>query len=228
MEQLGFWDTPWEEWLSQALEKPVELTFTRNRSTMVSYRESQGVLRVRLNQSFRKANRDVRVALVGYLKNHDRRASRILNQFILERPMEIETPELTLRTQGAVHNLRHLFGELNSAFFHQGCSARITWGQASRKQRRRSIQLGVYVRELNLIRIHPSLDQGFVPRFFVGGIVFHEMLHEVFGVGVHQGRRAVHPPEFMALEEAYPHFAACRDWERKNVHRLLAYRPAIA
>ena len=38
------------------------------------------------------------------------------------------------------------------------------------------------------------------------------MLHDVFGVEQRGRRRQVHPPEFTAIEESYPDFAA--QWRR--------------
>jgi hypothetical protein len=86
----------------------------------------------------------------------------------------------------------------------------------------------VYVADQGLIRIHPALDQAFVPRHYVAWIVFHELLHEVFGVEKRGSRRCVHPPEFQAIEQTYPHYLACKTWEERNLHRLLRYRPGSA
>ena len=114
--------------------------------------------------------------------------------------------------------------ELNARYFHNASEARITWGASGTRRRRRSIQLGCYVGRERLIRIHPSLDQPFVPRHYVAWVVFHEMLHEVFGVEGDGGRRSLHPPEFMAIEQSFPGYETCLRWEEANLDRLLRYR----
>ena len=49
------------------------------------------------------------------------------------------------------------------------------------------------------------------------------MIHEVLGVEEVGGRRQVHPPEFVVLEEGYAHYERARAWQRANLGRLLAY-----
>lgn len=72
--------------------------------------------------------------------------------------------------------------------------------------------------------MHPSLDQSFVPEFYVAWVIFHEMLHEAYGVEEVNGRRHVHPPEFVALEQTYPNYERARAWEKRHLSRLLRYR----
>ena len=56
----------------------------------------------------------------------------------------------------------------------------ITWGQGSTRKVTRSLRLGSFVSERNLIRIHPKLDRASVPDRFVRYIIFHELLHALF------------------------------------------------
>ena len=93
--------------------------------------------------------------------------------------------------------------------------------------RRRSIRFGSYSAQENVIRIHPLLDQDFVPQYFIRYIVFHEMLHAF--LGAHEsssGRRRVHTREFRRRERAYPDYARAVEWESKesNLRRLLNRR----
>ncbi len=84
--------------------------------------------------------------------------------------------------------------------------------------------LGTYSADLGLIRIHPALDQPFVPDFFVESVVHHEMLHERHGTGVSPtGRRILHSPAFRAEERQHPDYTRARTWERKHIHLLLRY-----
>lgn len=213
------------DYLSARLGRPVQLTLTRNRSTMLSAEQHPQALRLRLHQMFASASREVREALVAYLGSGSRRAGQVLDRFIAEQSAKIARPVRRLRPQGQVHDLQAILGELNATYFHHACTANISWGRASGRRRRRSIQLGLYRAGERLITIHPSLDQGFVPRQYVAWVVYHEMLHDVFGVAEHGGRRSLHPPEFAVLEQLFPEFERCKEWEAKNLSRLLRYRP---
>ena len=102
----------------------------------------------------------------------------------------------------------------------------ITWGKPTSGKNRRSIQLGCYVERERLIRIHPCLDQAFVPHYYVAWVIYHEMLHELLGVEVVNGRRCVHSEEFRLMEECYPDYERAVAWEKKHINRLLRYRPS--
>ena len=99
----------------------------------------------------------------------------------------------------------------------------ITYGPAPRARKpRKSIKMGSYSADARVIRIHPALDQREVPRYFVAWIVFHEMLHHVYKVrrGA-DGRRCVHPPEFLAHERRFRDFRRAQEWEQENLDLLL-------
>ena len=217
-----------EIWLEQETKRPVKLTFTRNRRQMLSWKPEAGTLKVRAHEMFRDASYEIWCAVVSYFLDGDRLCGQVVDQFI-ERELRNWSQENArqepIRSVGKYHHLGELFDELNNEFFHQACVSQITWGRAGKAQRRvrKSIQLGVYDPELKVIRIHPSLDQSFVPRFYVRWIIFHEMLHEILGVRSEGGRRQIHPPEFVALEESYPDYAQCMAWQRGNLKRLLSY-----
>src|SRR5262249_27102696 len=90
------------------------------------------------------------------------------------------------------------------------------------RRRRKSIKMGSYSADSKVIRIHPALDQSRVPRYFVEWIVFHEMLHDVYRTRkLENGRRCVHPPEFLAHERRFHDFKRARAWENENLDLLL-------
>ena len=212
--------------LARYTGRAVRVTFTQNRSTMISYREKHGgALDIRLHQMFLEAPDGVLAALAVYLTGRDKRAAAVIDGFIRARQAEVPPPDVRCVPTGRFHDLRALFDRLNATYFHGACVARITWGSAGSRRYRRSIQLGCYVRGESLIRVHPCLDQAFVPEFYVAWIVFHEMLHEVFGVERHGTRHSIHPPEFVAIEQTYPDYARCKAWEEQNLPRLLRFRP---
>ena len=92
-------------------------------------------------------------------------------------------------------------------------------------RRRRTIRLGSYDARENLIRVHPALDQSWVPRLFVEAVVYHEMLHALMPAKESGGRRCLHGPEFRRRERQLPGVRRRGVVARANVHRLLRSRP---
>jgi hypothetical protein len=207
------------------------LGITDNRFTMITVRRDRGpVYRVRLHHMFTSAPPPVTRALARYIAHNETQASRDLsryieeNQHIIRRAPRRRPAPLTLETSGEVHDLRAVFDDLNRAYFSGAIDARITWGvRGARRRRRSSIKMGSYSVEDRLIRIHPTLDRRFVPRFFVDWIVYHEMLHQVHDIPVVDGRRQFHTPEFIAEESNFEHHERAREWERRNLDRLLNF-----
>jgi len=215
---------PFVTWLRGQLGKPVRLVFTNNRTTFVSAREHHGLMHLRLHQAFAKAGPREVEAILGYLKGGNREANRCLGEFIAGCERPVRTPRSAVVTAGRCHDLAVLATEVNVTYFHGSCTAQVTWGVAAKRRRRRTIQLGCFVADENLIRIHPCLDQAFVPRPYVAWVIFHEMLHEVLGVARSKRRRRVHPPEFGAMEATFPGYQALKAWEVENLPRLMNYR----
>jgi hypothetical protein len=90
---------------------------------------------------------------------------------------------------------------------------------------RKSIKMGSYSADSKVIRIHPALDQPVVPRYFVEWIVFHEMLHHVYRTRRGEdGRRCVHPPEFIEHERRFHDYKRAQAWEDENLDLLLRAR----
>jgi hypothetical protein len=207
------------------------LGITDNRFTMISVRRDRGpVYRVRLHHMFVLAPPPVTRALARYISHNESQASRDLSRFIEENQEAIRRaprrrpPALTLETLGENYDLREIYDELNARYFASQIDARITWGaRGTRRRRRNSIKMGSYSVEDRLIRIHPALDRRFVPRFFLEWIVFHEMLHQVHDIPVVDGRRQFHTPEFLEQESSFEHIERARDWERRNLDRLLNF-----
>jgi len=209
----------------------VAVTLTDNRYTMISVRRLPKDKRyeVRLHHMFADADPVITRALARYIAENDAEASRILGDFIDSNSGHVRgrarrQPAQVIFTAGETHDLRTIFDELNAQYFADKIDAVITWGQRiGRPRRRNSIKMGSYSVEERLIRIHRSLDRGFVPRFFVAWIVFHEMLHQVHDIRVKNGRREFHSKEFLADEAMYEHYEQAKGWERRHLDALLTY-----
>ncbi len=66
-----------------------------------------------------------------------------------------------------------------------------------------------------------KLDSAQVPAYFVEYILFHEMLHEVLGIGSRaDGRRDIHGSLFRLMESTYPDFDRAQRFEKELCRRL--------
>lgn len=222
--------------------RPVVLSITDNRHSIISHSVKHGVLHARIHHMFLDAPPRVIAALVRYVARDDRAASQIIGQYIeanggrlARRPPRA----IPLAPRGEHHDLLAMFRELNQRYFEGGCHALITWGRRTgRKSRepRKAIKLGSYSSLERLIRIHPVLDRSWVPRYFVAYVVYHEMLHHMIpsargnvrqassNIASARGqivRRVLHPPEFLERERQFHHYERAREWERRHISRLL-------
>jgi hypothetical protein len=72
------------------------------------------------------------------------------------------------------------------------------------------------------VRIHPALDRGDVPEWFVRYVLMHEILHAALPPRLGKGRRWVHHgPEFRAREGEYVDYQRALKWEERNLPRLI-------
>lgn len=217
----------------QALERkirgafpgPVILSITDNRHSIITHRIQRGMLHVRIHHMFLDAPVLVVDALVRYVTRDDRDASAILGDFIDANGFRLARRKRNapLVTKGKHHDLLTLFGDMNERYFDGAVNALITWGKrpTTTAPRRKTIKLGSYSAVDRLIRVHPSLDRNWVPRYFVAYIVYHEMLHHVIPGSRGLGRVNFHPPEFKEREPQFRHFDRAIEWEKRHVARLL-------
>ena len=212
--------------LAAVLGRPVRLVVTDNRRTMVSARALGGRIEVRLHHMFLEADERVVVSLGRYLACRDRAAGARIDAFIEAQRHRIAQPKrrrTLLRTRGTVHDLKQLYRELLGDFPPGAMDGvRVTWGRRVRRRAgQRSIQLGTYAPRDQLIRIHPVLDQEWVPAFYVASVLFHEMLHHAVPPERSGGQVRYHTPAFRARERAFRHHREAERWEKAHLARLL-------
>ena len=214
-----------ERRLSAIGRQPVLLAITDNRHSMIHATRRHGLLRVRVHHMFLDAPPDVVDALARFLIYRDREASSVVGRYIDVNATRIRSLEhrRTLRQAGAVHDLQAIYDDVNAAYFYGDVDARIGWGSeaTTRRKRRSTIKLGSYTAQEQLIRIHPRLDQAFVPKYFVSFVVFHEMLHHVMPATRVAGRRMLHPAEFRVRERTFRAYDRAIAWEKAHLGRLL-------
>lgn len=221
--------TELEQQLKEHIGAPVLVSFTDNTSTMISFKRRGRAFYLRVHRMFGGAPAPVVLALGSFVsKDQTTRAeAKLLDDWIERHRDSLNSARAdALKPQpfGEVYDLVGMFDDLNARYFGGKIEAQITWTRAAKNQRRTSIHMGTYSDELRLIRIHPALDQAWVPKFFVEFVVFHEMLHQVHQVGPHEGgRREVHSRAFRRDEARFLEYREARAWERQNLKRLLRY-----
>jgi hypothetical protein len=122
------------------------------------------------------------------------------------------------------HDLDSLAAEVHAAYFRTSARLVIQWGKRIGRKKRRSIRLGSYDGATKIIRIHPSLDTPFVPRFFIQSIIYHEYLHHVLGPS--------HNMRFHKHERRFVYHRESKQWLKRNLPFLLgrkeeARRPVL-
>jgi hypothetical protein len=214
-----------ERKLRSAFPGPVILSITDNRHSIITHRVQRGILHARVHHMFLDAPAQVIDALVRYVTRGDRDASATLGDYIDANGFRLARRKRSslLVTKGKHHDLLALFHDLNERYFGEAVNTLITWGKrpTTGAVKRKTIKLGSYSAVDRLIRVHPSLDRNWVPRYFVAYIVYHEMLHHVIPGSRGLGRVNLHPPEFKERERHFRHFDRAIEWEKRHVARLL-------
>lgn len=217
--------------LQLAFAGPVELLVTDNRRRMVTRTQEEETLRVRVHMMFLDAPDRILDALVDYVVHGDRLASTLIGEYIHANSFRIRASRPAagpLRTQGRVHDLSAIVADVKERYFGSWIAADVmaVWGRRTgpRSLKRATIKLGSYSAAERLVRIHPVLDNEWVPRYFVSYIVFHELLHHVVPAVCLGGRSVLHSPEFLRRERTFKHYERAIEWERKHIDRLLRAR----
>jgi hypothetical protein len=216
--------------IRDATSSAVSLHVTDNKRVLISQKREGERLVVRLHHVFLRAEPAVVAALAKYVHRRDAKSGTLIDAFLSREQDYLRRSrarrETMARPLGNVHDLESILGEVVRTHFDEELALpRITWGKRSGgKRRRRSIQLGTYEREEGLIRIHPALDRDWVPRTYVGFIVYHELLHHLVPPVERAGRLHVHTAEFRRLERRYAQFDEARRFEKENLNRLLRER----
>ena len=217
-----------QSWLKERLKAPVALTWTNNRTTMVTVRGSRaGGYRLRMQRLFHQAPDLVWNALVAYICGTDTLASGILRTYLqhhqhqLRHRLSRQPLSPWLQPQGRYFDLAAIYRTLNHTFFANQIEATITWMRHTTKRPCTSIRFGSYHPDQRVIRVHRALDQPFVPPYVVEHVVFHEMLHQLIPRQRLNGRWSIHPPAFRQQERRFPAYQQAQAWQRKHLKRLL-------
>jgi len=212
--------------LAEAIGEPIDLVPTNNRSRMLSWnREESGLLRVRLQRLYARADEQTIEAVGRYIRSGDLSARKLVRAYATKVGDQLKPMRRTRigSPLGESHDLRAYLEQQNREHFDGQFRGQIGWSRRTSGRRRRSIRLGSWNVERNLIRIHPVLDDGWVPDYVLRFVVFHELLHAIMGSQQHRGRRVFHTAAFRDREQSHPDFNRAEGWIHDHLDALLAY-----
>jgi hypothetical protein len=208
------------DYLESATGKTINLTITDNTVSMLSMRhKKRNTILVRLHWMFLHADNNVIREIASFIKKKNDKTPSI-TRFIQENRKCIRKGSgkpLTNNVQGKNHNLIKIFDFLNTKYFDERIKAVITWGKRRRRWYKGKRTLGSYDQSNNVIRINPLLDQKSVPNYFVGFVVYHEMIHADMGYEKDRKKNLNHTKEFKRREKLYKHYEKAILWEKKHL-----------
>src|SRR5260370_34156767 len=126
---------------------------------------------------------------------------------------------LSLRQEGEHFALGAIFDHLNKRYFRGRLrNYKVEWGRRRKHRPKDHFVFGTIQEEDRVIRIHPLLDQAFVPRWFLKYVLYHEMLHSVVPDKLlRSGRRPRHTEQINRREEPFCRFSRMPRWEQQNL-----------
>lgn len=207
--------------LEKMTGKTVVLSITDNATRLLSIRERQHSLSVRMHWMFLRAGDDVISEIAGFIRKRKSRTP-LIREFInsnrdcIRVTARSSRPSVMMRTQGRFHDLKAIFAALNNAYFDGKTSSSISWGRRNGRRVVKRRILGSFSSQTNTIWISPLLDRRNVPGFFVRYIVYHEMLHSIMKEEPANGRRSLHGPAFRQRERLFGEYEEATAWEKKH------------
>jgi len=199
----------------------VDVVITDNRRRMLTTKTMPERRRIRIHHMFLGCGPETLTAIVQLATGDDRARDHIKSYIQDNRDaIRFRPDDEDLDPEGDHYDLAEMLDRARSQLEEPGLEEiEITWGRDGRGSK--SIRFGSYDFDQRLIRVHPALDQEWVPEFFVEFIVYHELLHAVCPPVEGEDGRRVHTEEFIELERQFPRYQEAVEWESTNLRRIL-------
>jgi len=204
----------------------VDLVITDNRRRMVTAKTEHGRHRLRVHHMFLGSDPETVAAIVALVQGDEEARGRIERYIRCNRDqISFRPDDDEIECEGDHFDLSEILdavrGLLSEEHRDEVDEVEISWGRDGRGSK--SIRFGSYDFDQRLIRVHPALDEAWVPRYFVAFIVYHELLHPICPPQRSgENRRNVHTERFEALERAFPRYEDAIEWESENLSRILS------
>lgn len=213
-----------EQLLSSLISKRVVIELNRNERSFIriAHCSSDG-LHLSLHRLFLTAPLKILQALARFLKG-DRSARLLLTHFIHTcKDLSNTTCRKNLQTAGEHHALDDCYRRMSDRYFPRADPLAVTWYAQSRPRAGRSITLGLFDRQKQLIKVHRLLDRAEVPSLYIEFVLYHEALHNIFLPMIDESREnlRLHPLSFKRAERAFEGYRECRLWQRTHLFAML-------
>lgn len=212
--------------LAPHVDGPVVVQFTHSRRVIARTERRRRATFVRLHRFFAEAPNPV-CALLGTWLESGGKPNEALGAWIDEQLQSVDAfsrQSFVPDHRAVAHSIAAIYDELLETEFDGVFSEEnlplVTWGRRGRTRAKKTIRLGSFERERNIVRVHAVLDQSAVPQWFVSYVMFHELLHAIHLKDVLAGEDP-HGPTFCARESQHPDFWRAGLWLRFNLPALL-------
>ena len=218
------------EEFSRLLGPGFNVVFTNSRRTIVSVDSRTRPATAKVSSIFTMADTMIIQELCRFIKGGAKSLPPAVKAFIHERPPIRIAGNLKgkrRKTKGKIYDLKGLMQKVDEEYFKGSLQASITWGRNppqpdGKKKRKRSIRYGSYDHDLDLVTIHPALDDNRIPESFVRFVIYHEMLHKVVRPEVtSEGAVRFHNKLFRLKERQFFGYKEVRAWEKENIWKVL-------
>lgn len=119
-------------------------------------------------------------------------------------------------TKGDVHDLNEVFAAVNSTYFNDSLTARITWSNRVGGLSFHTVRKDPFTGDdFHLISISRGYDKENCPLYAIAGVVYHECLHIMIPPEEHNGRRVVHGKLFRQHERRYIYYDEWIKWHKE-------------
>ena len=213
--------------LSRRSGRRVLLCLTNNRRRMLSVRKRPpDIFEVRMQRIFLDAPSEVLDEIATLLAGgeSDRAALRRFTDEAFrdaEPTLRRRSVPSAPRNESTHHDIAAYAERLNSTYLGGRSTAGVVWGRRNNRRGLRSIRFACYDPERNLVIMNRKLDSPDIPGYFVEFVLFHELLHEVLGIGQRaDGKRDIHGSLFKLMESTYPDYDKALRFEKELCQRL--------
>ena len=204
-----------------------KIVLTKNSKIIISIKQSLFTTLIEINRVFLDAKMDIINEIIFFIKNFKKNNSKVKNakdgiKKFFEQNIVHTKDNTKIKTDYKDKNIVMLFHEVISKlkvkFEHiDFTKIQITWGNY-RQNQKRIIRFGSFTKEKNLVRLHPLLDDGKIPDYFVKSVIYHEVGHFIFSI-LHPDAKSQHNRSFYnLLKEIDENYQISEEWESKNKH----------
>lgn len=131
----------------------------------------------------------------------------------------VSTKKIYIPTKGKYFDLKDIFDEINRDYF----AGTMPQPQLKWSNQVNTSLMGKYNPESDTLTINSGLDTGATPRYVIGSVMHHELLHKYLGVKHQNGRTISHSKEFRELEKQYKEYEQSQKFLKifsKELHKF--------